>query len=94
MKQSEVNQLLETIGEFFPIAITTSKVKSWHNIIGHLEYRQAAVALNQCLQESEYMPKPADILRRVPKKIDIYEVSNEEGEYLERIRRAQSNRTT
>ncbi|MFW5437093.1 hypothetical protein [Paenibacillus apiarius] len=96
MKITEVNTLLEMIGEFYVIDITPSKLKAWHAVIGHMEFQAAEKALIQCLQESEYMPRPSDLIKKVTTRIEKVELSEEEREYLERLYRKQreSNATT
>ncbi|BFH16025.1 hypothetical protein WJ0W_006925 [Paenibacillus melissococcoides] len=94
MKLTEVNALLERIGEFYAIDITRNKLEAWHEVIGHMDYEVAKKALIECLQQSEYMPRPADLVKRVETKIDKVELSKEEREYLEQLHRKQRERNT
>lgn len=94
MKITDVNALLEMIGEFFVIDITTKKLQAWHAVIGHLEYDEAKRALIECLQQSEYMPRPSDLIKRTETKNDMVELSKEEREYLEQLHRKQRERNT
>ncbi|MNI93827.1 hypothetical protein D3C87_1531360 [compost metagenome] len=92
MKPVEVNSLLELIGEFYPVNITPEKVRAWSMVLGKVEFGPAKQALIQCLQELERQPRPADIIRRIPKEIFYETVSKEESEFLGDIYRKQRER--
>lgn len=92
MTLTEVNELLEYIGEFHPITITVSKVQAWWDVIGHLDYEDARKALVQCLQESEFIPRPSQIVKRVPPAVEFTKLDHEEGEFFDDVYRKQTER--
>ncbi|MEJ9220346.1 hypothetical protein [Paenibacillus glucanolyticus] len=92
MKMSEINILLELIGEFFPLVITQEKLIAWHEVLGHVDYKSARAALVKCLQQSDYSPRPSEVLKRIPTGAATT-ITAEESEFLEQLyrRQAESN---
>ncbi|KAF6628794.1 hypothetical protein H6F38_19985 [Paenibacillus sp. EKM208P] len=92
MNHGEVNKLLELIGEFFPINITPEKLKAWWEVIGHVEYGPARKAVIHCLQESDFIPRPSQVLKRMPKINELVKLSSGEGDFFDHVYRTQSER--
>ncbi|MGG1649689.1 hypothetical protein [Paenibacillus sp. NRS-1780] len=92
MNHGEMNELLELIGEFFPIDITPKKLKAWLEVIGHVDHEQARKAVIHCLQESDFIPRPSQVLKRLPKMNEPVKLSTKEGDFFDHVYRTQSER--
>lgn len=65
MLKSETSKLLTLAATVDPLALTPMMVEVWHEIIGHLTYKEARAALKAHRETSTEIVKPAHIIAQV-----------------------------
>lgn len=95
MKVTEIFDLLAIINSFIPSFDPKDerKVKSWQRVLGEkMTYSEAERYLYEHFETSRYIPLPADLLKRKPRSISPFTITNEEREHLGDVYRKQRER--
>ncbi|GAC44003.1 hypothetical protein [Paenibacillus popilliae] len=94
MTEKEAGQLLVIITEFVPSYVPTeSRVKQWQKGLGtKLTFTEAKRYMNEHFKESRFIPVPADLLKRRPRKTNVITLDQKERDYLEELHRRQRER--